>query len=141
MTFTEYAKSNKYVVVYGIEGKNGDMLNSNRKNLYKVSSLSYLKFEDDEPIIFEAILEEKPKLTFEDIQELITEKLGYGYLKTNDSSIKREITRDQVALDFINNILADRLIQYTSYNIGRKIKLTGKELEKFCNISKGAVES
>ena len=137
MTFTEYAKNNKYVVIYGIKHEKGAIWNSNWENLHEIWDLSYLEFDDDEPRIFEAILEEKPKLTFEDIQELITEKFGYGYFRIDDISIKEEITKDQTALDIINNILANQLIQYPSYTSGEQIELTDEELEEYCNISKG----
>lgn len=136
MTLTEYAEKNKYVVVYGIKHEKGEIWNSNWKNLHEIWDLSYLKFDNDEPRVFEAVIDEKPKLTFEDIQELISEKFGYGYLKINDISIKEEITKDQIALDFINNILADRLVQYPSYNIGKQIEITDEELEMFFGISK-----
>lgn len=137
MTFTEYAKNNKYVVVYGIKHEKGETWNSNWKDLHEIWDLSYLKFDNDKPRIFEAILEEKPKLSFEDIQELITKKFGYGYFRIDDISIKEEITKDQTALDIINNILANQLILYPSYTSGEQIELTDEELEEFCNISKG----
>jgi len=136
MTFTEYAKNNKYVVVYGIKHERGEIWNSNWKHLHEIWDLSYLEFDNDKPRLFEAILEEKPKLSFEDIQELITEKFGYGYFKIDDISIKEEITKDQIALDMINSILANQLIQYPSYTIGEQIELTDEELEEYCNIPK-----
>ena len=134
MTLTEYAKNNKYVVVYGIYHEKGCMWSSSWKNLHEIWDLSYLKFNNNEPRIFEAILEEKPKLSFEDIQELITEKMGYGYFRIDDSSIKEEITKDQTALDMVNSILANQLVQYPSYTSGEQIEITSEELEEYFNI-------
>lgn len=135
MTFTEYAENNKYVIVYSILHNKCELWNSNWKNLHEIWDLSYLKFDNDKPRIFEAILEEKPKLSFEDIKELITEKMGYGYFRIDNNSIKEEITKDQTALDIINNCIT-KLVQYPSYITGEQLELTDEELEEYCNIFK-----
>jgi len=131
MTLTEYAKNNKHIIVFGIYHERGVIWSSRWRELNSIEDLMYLKFENNKPRVFEAILSKKPKLTFNDIQELIYEKYGYGYMKINDND---KVTEDQTALDMINSILANQLIKYPSFDIGEQIEITTEELEEYFNI-------
>jgi len=133
MTLTEYAKNNKYVIAFDIYHEKGVIWSSDWKELNSIDDLYRLKFKNDEPRLFEAIVSKKPKLTFGDIQDLIYEKFGYGYMKADD---KDKLTEDQTALDIINSILANQLIQYPSFDIGEQIEITDEELEVFFDITK-----
>lgn len=134
MTLTEYEENNKYVVVFGISHEPGVMWSSEWKPLHSIFDLRRLKFENDKPRVFEAILEDKPRLSFENITQILQDKFGYGYFKIDENDIIEMITQDQTALDTINDLLASKLIKFPSYTMGEQIELTKEDLEDFFDI-------
>jgi len=135
MNLTEYAKEHKYIFIYAdYNGGYCDGWKIN-KNLYKIEDCKWPNIRNIR--IFGAELEEKPKLDFKIINELIYNIFGYGYIKIEDVNIIEKITENQTALDIINNILAEHLIQFPSYiQTEDLIEPTEEEFEDYFNIYK-----
>ena len=125
MTYTEYKKTHKYVFVHG-ERKINNWACNEKDELFETAF--YIGGFKGDITLYEAILEEKPQIDFDFLQEHLVGSYTYGYYLRNG---EKNITKNQIALDMINSIVANQIVQFDSYERGKEIKLTNEEYEEY----------